>query len=128
MKSAQDRTFYDKVYSRVIHTYTRHRFGGPEHHPLVRSLPKPLRRQAVGRFAHSRTHGFFYMRVPKSANSTVCLTLVQPMPERRDRVGVLDSRRAKAELPRISSMSQFPLWPAGVGQNAPTRTACKNAA
>ncbi len=44
-------------------------------HPLLKKMPKELRAESWLRIAHSKEHGFLYIRIPKAANSTISKTL-----------------------------------------------------
>lgn len=56
-------------------------------HPLMRSIPQPLREKAWERIAVSPTHRFIYVRIPKAANSTISKTLASRVyPDKATRI------------------------------------------
>ncbi len=50
------------------------KYGGSENHPLLTQLPPYARRSALKRIFFSKSHNFFYARIPKNANSTLVRT------------------------------------------------------
>lgn len=50
------------------------RYGGNKNHPLLKGLPEYAKRNALKRIFYSRSHNFFYARIPKNANSTLVRT------------------------------------------------------
>ncbi len=73
-------------------------------HPVVRSIAPPLRGPVLDRIYHSPQHNFIYFRIPKSANSTIMLSLAQAMGG-----GDIDARGAAAKRAAKKSL-KLALW------------------
>jgi len=82
------------------------RYGTITRHPLVANIAPALRMKVLSRIAMSNEHGFCYFRIPKVANSTIVMSLLNNMPGR----GETDSGFAKLLLqgiPHVSDMDKL---------------------
>jgi hypothetical protein len=68
-------------------------------HPLLRSIPDPLRIAVLSRSAVSHDRRYVYVRVPKAANSTISKTLAWlTFPDERDAVQADENGRVSKHL------------------------------
>lgn len=79
------------------------RYGAITRHPLVANIAPSLRMRVLSRIAFSKEHGFCYFRIPKVANSTIVVSLLNNMPGREE----TDSEYAKQLLQGIPSVSDM---------------------
>ena len=73
-------------------------------HPAVKSIALPLKGPVLDRLYYSSRHNFIYFRIPKSANSTIMLSLAQAMGG-----GDIDARGAAAKRSAKKSL-KLALW------------------
>ena len=73
-------------------------------HPVVETIAAPLKGPVLDRIYYSSRHNFVYFRIPKSANSTIMLSLAQAMGG-----GDVDARGAAAKRSAKKSL-KLALW------------------
>ncbi len=81
------------------------KYGSLSRHPLVAGIVPELRNKVLNCIALSRAAGFCYFRIPKAANSTIILSLLNNMPG--NRCAETNIRYAKQSLHGIPAMDEL---------------------
>ncbi len=82
-------------------------YGGKSRHPLIKDIYPGLQNNVMRRICYSRPHNFTYVRIPKVANSTICKTLLNYMPEKRQFEDDPTGSKSKRELRDLPRLEQF---------------------
>ena len=81
------------------------KYGSLSRHPLVAGVAPELRNRVLKRIALSRAAGFCYFRIPKAANTTIIMSLLNNMPG--NRCAETNIRYAKQSLHGIPAMNEM---------------------